>query len=176
MLNLGLCWNRQGLSHDTCNSIILQQSLRWLIKCISVSYLITHRKHAFRDKHCNGVHRAVCRIFLLGGPRDAARIVVGEHRRRCEASGEGLPQKILKQLHVAICSQRRFPTISEAERYTVLTKSNPWSRALPTRRSARHLQYMNGRHTRDKRVRSAHPAHILRRCCTHDARFCATFE
>jgi hypothetical protein len=52
---------------------------------------------------------------------------------------------------------------------------------VPRTSYALDLQYMNGRHTCDKRVRSAHPtrvmlpeqhpAHIPRRCCTHDARF-----
>jgi hypothetical protein len=28
----------------------------------------------------------------------------------------------------------------------------------------RHVQYMNGRHTRDKRVRSAHPTRVTRVC------------
>jgi hypothetical protein len=56
-----------------------------------------------------------------------------------------------------------------AMHYTVLTKSNPWSRALPIRaRSARHLQYTNGRHTRNKRVMKRVSNAVMTRECHAD--------
>jgi hypothetical protein len=58
-------------------------------------------------------------------------------------------------------------------------QENPWSRTLPSAGSARHLQYMNGRHTRNKRVmkrvsnavmtRECH-ADVVRIKCSYDAR------
>jgi hypothetical protein len=54
------------------------------------------------------------------------------------------------------------------EYFTLLTKSNPWSAHFLRARSARDLQYMHGRHTRNKRgMKCVSNAVMTRRCCAN---------